>query len=323
MWSMVLALFAIGTLVPVLVAIAFTTLLERKLMATLQLRCGPNDVGPSGLLQPVADGVKLLLKEHSSPVSAYGLLYAVAPVFTLTMSLVIWAMLPFGVGISIANPYAGLLLVLAASSLNVHAFVIAGWSSQSTYALLGALRSSAQLIAYELVIGTIAISLMTVSRTLCLGGMFLGQAHCWYFVPLWPVALALLIALLAESNRTPFDLPEAEAELVAGYNVEFSSMPFALFFLSEYSGLLSMSLFSSVLLFGIVIGEEGVGDVIGRGLLVIMGLSGLVCFLTLMAVVGRASYPRYRYDQLMGLGWKGLVPVVLLGLGCSVALARC
>nr|WGW14686.1 NADH dehydrogenase subunit 1 [Chroothece mobilis] len=301
---------SLSSLLASLLAIAFSTLLERKLMAAVQLRLGPNVLGLAGLLQPIADGLKLLAKEFIIPASSYSSFFLAAPIMLLALSLSLWALLPFGFGLVLADYNYSLLLLLAISSLNVLSIALAGWSSQSSYALLGALRSAAQLVSYELVFAALFLAIIASSSSISLTYIAWSQVRLWLAAPLLPLTLVFMIALLAETNRAPFDLPEAEAELVAGYNVEYSSGAFAMLFLAEYSNILLLSSLAAITL----LGASPASSVLLAPLLLALKASSL----TVLTVLVRAAYPRYRYDQLMALGWKALLPLVFAFLGAII-----
>ena len=236
--------------VPLLIAVAYFTLAERKVIASIQRRRGPNVVGMWGLLQPLADGLKLLVKESVLPSNANLLIFIIAPVLTFLLSLLGWAVIPFGHGMVLSDLNVGLLYIFAVSSLGVYGIITSGWSSNSKYAFLGALRSAAQMVSYEVSIGLIIISVLLCAGSLNLSKIIIAQESIWYIVPLFPVFIMFFISALAETNRAPFDLPEAEAELVAGYFTEYSAMGFALFFLGEYSNMILMSTITSLCFFG-------------------------------------------------------------------------
>lgn len=295
-------------IVPVLVAVAFFTLVERKIMATLQRRRGPNVVGISGLLQPFSDGLKLIIKESVFPSLSNQFLFVLAPMLTLFLSLLGWIIIPFSFGQVILDSSLGILYLFAISSLGVYGIIIAGWSSNSKYAFLGALRSAAQMVSYEVSIGLIIIGVILCAGSLNLSEIVLSQKYIWYIVPLFPLFLMFFVSILAETNRPPFDLPEAEAELVAGYNVEYSAVGFALFFIGEYANILLMSSLCVILFFG------GWLPPIFFEALFIPGSFWFVIklyFIIFLFVWVRASFPRYRYDQLMRLGWKVFLPLSL------------
>lgn len=297
--------------VPLLLAVAYLTYVERKVIAAMQLRKGPNVVGPFGLLQPLADGLKLMLKEVILPTKANKALFLIAPMITFTLAMIGWAVIPFGKGIVLSNINVGLLYLLAISSLEVYGVIIAGWASNSKYAFLGAIRSAAQMISYEVAIGFVLICVLLAAGSLNLTDIVLSQQDrpLWLTLLLLPMLVVFFISILAETNRHPFDLPEAEAELVAGYNVEYSSMAFALFFLGEYANMILTSAMCSILFLGGWLAPFGL-DFLGVPGFIWFALKVsfvLFCFLWV-----RATLPRYRYDQLMRLGWKVFLPLTLV-----------
>jgi NADH-quinone oxidoreductase subunit H len=284
---------------PMLIAIAYLTLIERKVISAIQRRKGPNVVGFFGLLQPFADALKLMIKETILPSIANRVIFLIAPIITLGLSLMSWVVLPLDIGIVLSDINLGILYIFAVSSLGVYGIIISGWSSNSRYAFLGALRSSAQMVSYEVSIGLIIMSILLNVGSINLTKIVFYQQYIWFIIPLFFIFGLFFISALAETNRPPFDLPEAEAELVAGYFVEYSSMSFALFFIGEYGALLVMSTLIAILFFG--------------GWLpfnyLFLGLK--VCFIVFLFVWVRAAFPRYRYDQLMRLGWKVFLPISL------------
>lgn len=295
--------------VPILISVAFFTVAERKLMGDIQRREGPNVVGFMGLMQALADGLKLFVKETTLPSNSDALVFIVAPVLSFTLSLIGWAVIPFAKHAVLSDPNLGILYLLILSSLNVYGIVLAGWSSNSKYAYLGALRSAAQMISYEITLGFIFLSVAVCVGSLNISEIVESQIHGWLIAPLLPLFIIFLVAMLAETNRHPFDLPEAEAELVSGYNVEYSAMTFALFFLAEYSNMLLMSsLLAIIFMGGWLPPFSDLENVpVPAGLwFSIKVLAGVFFF-----VLTRATLPRYRYDQLMSLGWKSFLPLTL------------
>jgi NADH-quinone oxidoreductase subunit H len=290
-----------------LVAVAFFTVLERKLIASVQRRRGPNIVGTFGLLQAGADGAKLLIKETVIPSSSNVIIFVLSPIFTFSVALMGWVIVPFGEGSVLANIDLGILYFFAVSSLGVYTIIMAGWSSNSKYAFLGALRSAAQMISYEVAIGFTIITIFLCCGSLNLTEIVRAQETVWYAVPLFPMFIIFFISALAETNRHPFDLPEAEAELVSGYNVEYSAMGFALFFLGEYGNILLMSTTTAILFLGGWLPPFAFLNFIPGWIW--LGLK--VGIFAVLFVIIRAVLPRYRYDQLMQIGWKIFIPVTL------------
>jgi NADH-quinone oxidoreductase subunit H len=295
--------------VPLLIAVAYLTLAERKVIAAMQYRVGPNVVGVFGLLQPLADGLKLFLKETIIPNNGNTIIFLIAPMLTFILSLVGWAVIPFDEGAVLADLNLGIMYLLAISSLSVYGIITSGWSSNSKYAFLGALRSSAQMISYEVSIGLIIINVLLCVGSLNLSQIVLAQESIWFIIPLFPLFIMFFISTLAETNRHPFDLPEAEAELVAGYNIEYSAMGFALFFIGEYANIILMSSLSVLLFLG--------GWLPPFGILIFTWIPGpiwfgiKILFILFLFIWVRAALPRYRYDQLMSLGWKVFLPLSL------------
>jgi len=299
----------LSTTVPLLLAVAFFTVAERKIMGAIQRRRGPNVIGFVGLLQAIADGLKLLVKETILPSNSNLGIFLLAPVLSFVLSVIGWGVIPFSHTVVLADVNLGILYIFAISSLNVYGLILAGWASNSKYAFLGALRSTAQMISYEISIGFIVLSIAVSVGSLNLSKIILAQKEIWLLVPLFPLFVMFYISMLAETNRHPFDLPEAEAELVSGYNVEYSAMTFALFFLGEYSNMLLMCALSSVLFFG---GWLPPFDIFP--LTMFPGsfwFSLKVAFGAVFFILTRAALPRYRYDQLMHLGWKCFLPLAI------------
>lgn len=295
---------------PLLVCVAYLTFAERKVIGYMQIRRGPNVVGPFGLLQPIADAVKLLHKETIIPSKANPFIFLAAPAVTFTLSLAAWAVIPVSADFVISDINVGILYLFAVSSLGVYGIIMAGWASNSRYAFLGALRSTAQMVSYEVSIGLIIVSVLVCAGSMNLREIVLAQQGMWFAVPLFPLFVMFFISALAETNRAPFDLPEAEAELVSGYNVEYSSMPFALFFLGEYANMILMSAIASILFLGGWLPPVDIAPFnYIPGFIWFAFKVSLLLFVFLWV---RASLPRYRYDQLMRLGWKVFLPVSLL-----------
>jgi NADH-quinone oxidoreductase subunit H len=305
-----IALLIVAIVVPLLLAIAYLTYAERKVIAAMQLRQGPMVVGPLGLLQPIADGLKLLAKETVVPSGANKVVFLLAPMVTFTLALIGWAVIPFDAGMVLADINVGVLYLLAISSLGVYGIIMAGWASNSRYAFLGALRSAAQMVSYEIAIGLIIINVLITAGSLNLSEIVQAQENLWYFIPHFPMFAIFIASILAETNRHPFDLPEAEAELVAGYNVEYSSMGFALFFLGEYGNMILMSAICSVLFLGGWLPPFDIAPftwIPGP-----IWFIAKICLILFIFIWARATLPRYRYDQLMRLGWKVFLPASLL-----------
>jgi NADH-quinone oxidoreductase subunit H len=301
-------------LMPLLMAVAYLTLAERKVIGAMHLRRGPNVVGPWGLLQPIADGMKLFFKETVIPTGTNRGVFILAPCITFVLALVAWAVIPFGPGLVLADINVGVLYLFAISSLGVYGILMAGWASNSRYAFLGALRSAAQMVSYEVAMGFMIITVLICAGSLNLSEIVMAQkgaygAFNWYVFPLLPMAVIFFVSTLAETNRHPFDLPEAESELVGGFNVEYSAMTFALFFLGEYANMILMAGMTTILFLGGWLPPVDVAP--------FNWIPGPVWFAFKMAMVlfvflwVRATFPRYRYDQLMRLGWKVFLPISL------------
>jgi NADH-quinone oxidoreductase subunit H len=293
--------------VPLLISVAYFTLAERKILGAIQRRRGPNVVGVYGLLQPLSDGFKLLVKETVLPSNANQLIFILSPIFTFTISLMGWAIIPYSKYSFLAGMNIGILYLLAISSLGVYGIIMSGWSSNSKYAFLGALRSTAQMVSYEVSIGFIIITIVICCGSFNLQNIIYFQEDFWFVLTFFPLFLMFFISALAETNRHPFDLPEAEAELVSGYNVEYSAMGFALFSLGEYANMLLMSSINVILFFGGWLSPFQFLSFIPGSFW--FGLK--ICFFVVLFVWIRAALPRYRYDQLMNLGWKIFLPLSL------------
>jgi len=299
----------IAIVIPVMLFVAYLTYAERKVIGAIHLRRGPNVVGPFGLLQPIADGVKLFLKETIIPAGANRLVFIIAPCITFILALVAWAVIPFDHGMVLADINVGILFLFAISSLGVYGILMAGWASNSRYAFLGALRSAAQMVSYEVSMGFIIITVLLCVGSLNLSDIVMAQKNIWFVIPLFPMAVIFFVSTLAETNRHPFDLPEAEAELVAGYNVEYSAMTFALFFLGEYANMILMAGMTSVLFLGGWLPPIDMAPFNWVPGPVWFALKIAFCLFIFIWV--RATFPRYRYDQLMRLGWKVFLPISL------------
>nr|YP_010485761.1 NADH dehydrogenase subunit 1 [Dexistes rikuzenius]UVW81907.1 NADH dehydrogenase subunit 1 [Dexistes rikuzenius] len=289
-------------IVPVLLAVAFLTLLERKVLGYMQLRKGPNIVGPYGLLQPIADGLKLFTKEPIRPSTSSPILFLLSPILALTLALALWAPMPFPYPVVDLN--LGILFILAVSSLAVYSILGSGWASNSKYALMGALRAVAQTISYEVSLGLILLTIIILAGGFTLQTFNTAQETVWLVLPAWPLAAMWYISTLAETNRAPFDLTEGESELVSGFNVEYAAGPFALFFLAEYSNILLMNTLSATLFLG-------ASHIPKVPELTSINLMTKAAFLSIAFLWVRASYPRFRYDQLMHLIWKNFLPLTL------------
>ena len=303
---------ALAIIVPVLVMMAYLTLAERKVLAAMQLRRGPNVVGPFGLFQPFADAIKMVFKETIIPTGANRVLFLMAPMLTFGLAVIAWAVIPVNDGWAIADINVGVLYLFAISSLGVYGIIIAGWASNSKYAFLGALRSAAQMVSYEVSIGFVMVSVLLCVGSLNLNDIVLAQRHVWFCIPLLPMFVMFFISGLAETNRSPFDLPEGESEIVAGFFVEYSAMACALFFLGEYTNMILMSGMTTILFLGGWLAPFGVAPFIWLPGPIWFILK--VCFCLFVFIWVRATFPRYRYDQLMRLGWKVFLPLSLLWL---------
>ena len=313
-WPLVTALAGIvAIVVPLMLAVAYLTYAERKVIGYMQVRIGPNRVGFKGLLQPIADAVKLLMKEIVIPSGANKFLFVLAPVLTIAPALAAWAVIPFSPRLVLANVDAGLLYIMAITSMGVYGVIVAGWASNSKYAFLGSLRSAAQIVSYEIAMGFALVGVLMAAHSLNLIDIVNGQnggiVH-WYWLPLFPMFIVYLIAGVAETNRAPFDVAEGESEIVAGFHVEYSGMAFAVFFLAEYANMILISALTSIMFLG---GWNPLFDMAPfnwiPGFVWLMLKIGFVLFLFLWF---RATFPRYRYDQIMRLGWKVFIPITLV-----------
>ncbi len=301
---------------PLMVAILYYTYAERKVLAYMHVRIGPNRVGPGGLLQPIADAVKLLFKEIVIPTNADRYLFVIAPILSVVPALAAWAVIPFTGTLVLADIDASLLYVLALTSFGVYGVIVAGWASNSKYAFLGAMRSAAQIVAYEIAMGFALVGVLMVAGSLNIREIVLAQAgglHQWYFIPLLPLFVVYLVSGVAETNRTPFDVAEGESEIVAGFHVEYAGMGFALFFLAEYANMILISALAVLLFLG---GWHPPFAVVPftwiPGIFWFFGKLAVIAFLFLWF---RATFPRYRYDQIMRLGWKVFIPITLVWIG--------
>ena len=314
--SIILKILAI--VVPLLISVAYFTIAERKFMGSIQRRRGPNVIGFVGLLQPLADGLKLFVKETIFPSNSNLIIFLIAPMLTFILSLIGWAVIPLSKQIVLSDLNVGVLYLFATSSLSVYGIIMAGWSSNSKYPFLGALRSAAQMISYEVSIGFIIINVCICAGSFNLSSIIDAQKNVWFITPLLPMFIIFCISMLAETNRHPFDLPEAEAELVSGYNVEYSAMTFALFFLGEYANMLLMSSFVAILFLGgwLPCCNFSIFNIVPGNLWFSLKIVlGVIFF-----IVTRATLPRYRYDQLMYIGWKSFLPLSLGYLLFSVGV---
>nr|ABQ11851.1 NADH dehydrogenase subunit 1 [Sympagella nux] len=290
------------TFLPILLTIAFLTLIERKILGSTQIRKGPNIVGFFGLLQPIADAIKLIIKENIKPHKANYILFTLSPIISISLAFTAWSLIPLHNNSPQSDTKISILLILSISSLSVYAILLTGWSSNSKYSLIGSIRATAQMISYEISIGLIILSIIYLSSSLNLSIITESQKICWFIIPLFPAFSMLLISSLAETNRTPFDLTESESELVSGFNVEYSSTLFTLLFLAEYTNILLMSAIISIIFLG------GTGIHTFNNPLI---LSTKIIIITYIFIWARATYPRTRYDQLMHLIWKSFLPISL------------
>ena len=305
---------------PLMIAVAYTTYAERKVISYMQVRIGPNRVGPRGLLQPIADAVKLMFKEIVLPTNANRFLFLFAPILSIGPALAAWAVIPFDRGMVLTDLDAGLLYILALTSIGVYGVIIAGWASNSKYAMMGALRSAAQIVAYEIAMGFALVGVLMASGSLNIGAIVEGQSgglSSWFIWPLLPLFLVYFISGVAETNRAPFDVAEGESEIVAGFHVEYSGMAFAVFFLAEYANIILISALTAIMFLGGWLSPfEGLAFAQGTWLaetsilwFFVKTALFIFCFLWF-----RATFPRYRYDQIMRLGWKVFIPVTIVWL---------
>ena len=297
-------------LLPVLVSVAMIVWLDRRIWAFVQKRKGPNVVGPFGLLQSLADALKYIFKEIIIPASSNKIIFILAPIVTMTLALVAWAVIPFSEDFVLADINVGILYIFAISSLGVYGIIMGGWASNSKYPFLGSIRSAAQMVAYEVSIGVIIINVLLCVGSLNLGDIVLAQENIWFVVPLFPMFVIFFISALAETNRPPFDLPEAEAELVSGYQTEYSGMMYAMFWLGEYANILLMCALGSILFLG---GWLSPLDIFPFTMVPDpLWLIIKILFLFILFALVKAIVPRYRYDQLMRIGWKVFLPISLI-----------
>lgn len=316
----------VAIIVPIMLSVAYLTLAERKIIGYIQVRIGPNRVGFKGILQPIADGLKLLLKEIIVPTGANKFLFIIAPILAITPALAAWAVIPFTPNLVLANIDAGLLYILSMTSVGVYGVIIAGWASNSKYAFLGCLRSAAQIVSYEIAMGFALVGVLMVAQSLNLvaivegqgKGIFHGSLLSWNWIPLFPLFVVYFIAGVAETNRAPFDVAEGESEIVAGFHVEYSGIAFALFFMAEYANMILIAMLTSLMFLGgwlSPFGAETFAQVPALNWLAVPGVHWLlikVSFMLLLFLWFRATFPRYRYDQIMRLGWKVFIPITLV-----------
>ena len=313
-WPAVWALMKIvAILAPLMLAVAYLTFAERKLIGFMQVRIGPNRVGPGGWLQPIADAFKLMFKEIIIPSGSNKFLFVLAPVLTIAPALAAWAVIPFSPELVLANVDAGLLYIMAITSMGVYGIVVAGWASNSKYAFLGSLRSAAQIVSYEIAMGFALVGVLMASQSLNLVDIVQGQrggVFNWYWLPLFPLFIVYLIAGVAETNRAPFDVAEGESEIVAGFHVEYSGMAFAVFFMAEYANMILIATLTTVMFLG---GWNPLFDFAPFNWIpTFVWLLLKIAFVLFLFLWFRATFPRYRYDQIMRLGWKVFIPITLV-----------
>ncbi|HSH87113.1 MAG: NADH-quinone oxidoreductase subunit NuoH [Methylophilus sp.] len=309
----------VAIVLPLMICVAYLTYFERKVIGYMQVRIGPNRVGPFGLLQPVADALKLLFKEIILPTASNKVLFFIGPILTIAPAFAAWAVIPFDATLVLANIDAGLLYILAMTSVAVYGVIIAGWASNSKYAFLGSLRSAAQIVSYEIAMGFTLVGVLMCANSLNLGKIVMGQEggfwH-WYFIPLFPLFIVYFISAVAETNRAPFDVAEGESEIVAGFHVEYSGMAFAVFFLAEYANMILVSMLAALMFLG---GWLSPVPFLPDS---ILWLLAKVAFLLFMFLWFRATFPRYRYDQIMRLGWKVFIPITLVWIVVVAAMMQ-
>ncbi|MGP1718628.1 MAG: NADH-quinone oxidoreductase subunit NuoH [Methylophilus sp.] len=309
----------IAIVLPLMICVAYLTYFERKVIGYMQVRIGPNRVGPFGLLQPIADALKLLFKEIILPTASNKVLFFIGPILTIAPAFAAWAVIPFDATLVLANIDAGLLYILAMTSVAVYGVIIAGWASNSKYAFLGSLRSAAQIVSYEIAMGFTLVGVLMCANSLNLGKIVMGQEggfwH-WYFIPLFPLFIVYFISAVAETNRAPFDVAEGESEIVAGFHVEYSGMAFAVFFLAEYANMILVSMLAALMFLG---GWLSPLPFLPDS---ILWLFAKVAFLLFMFLWFRATFPRYRYDQIMRLGWKVFIPITLVWIVVVAAMMQ-
>lgn len=309
----------VAIVLPLMGCVAYLTYFERKVIGYMQVRIGPNRVGPFGLLQPIADALKLLFKEIILPTASNKVLFFIGPILTIAPAFAAWAVIPFDATLILANIDAGLLYILAMTSVAVYGVIIAGWASNSKYAFLGSLRSAAQIVSYEIAMGFTLVGVLMCANSLNLGKIVMGQEggfwH-WYFIPLFPLFVVYFISAVAETNRAPFDVAEGESEIVAGFHVEYSGMAFAVFFLAEYANMMLVSMLAALMFLG---GWLSPVPFLPDS---ILWLLAKVAFLLFLFLWFRATFPRYRYDQIMRLGWKVFIPITLVWIVVVAAMMQ-